>query len=180
MPRESVHKKLERVRAPRVHVTYDVEVGDAIELKEIPFVMGVMADLSGMPEEPLPRLKERRFIEITPDNFDDVLARMAPRVAFTVENRLSDDPNAGKIGVDLKFRSMDDFEPENVARQVKPLRELLELRTRLSDLVGSLQGNEKLEQMLQEMMGDETKMKQLEQELAAAKQAKGGDDGEEG
>lgn len=176
MARESVHKKLERVRAPRVHVTYDVEVGDAIELKEIPFVMGVLADLSGMPEEPLPRLKERRFIEITPDNFDDVLAKMNPRVAFTVENKLSDDPDAGKIGVDLRFKSMDDFEPENVARQVKPMRELLELRTRLSDLVGSLQGNEKLEGLLQEIAGDEGKLEQLRAELD--KQAKdGGSDG---
>lgn len=176
MPRESVHKKLERVRAPRVHVTYDVQVGDAIEEKEIPFVMGVMADLSGQPEEPLPRLKERRFVEITPDNFDDVLKKMSPRVAYTVENKLSDDPDAGKIGVDLKFNTMDDFEPENVARQVKPLRELLELRTRLSDLVGSLQGNEKLEQLLQDVMGDEEKMKQLEKELAAAKTDDGGDE----
>ncbi|MCL4844030.1 MAG: type VI secretion system contractile sheath small subunit, partial [Bryobacteraceae bacterium] len=126
MARESVHKKLDRVRSPRVHVTYDVEVGDAIELKEIPFVMGVLADLSGKPEESLPRLKERRFVEITPDNFDSVLASMKPRVAFTVENKLSDDPNAGKIGVDLRFSSMDDFEPENVAKQVKPLRDLLD------------------------------------------------------
>jgi type VI secretion system protein ImpB len=175
MARESVHKKLERVRSPRVHVTYDVEVGDAIEMKEIPFVMGVLADLSGMPEEPLPRLKERRFIEITPDNFDDVLAKMNPRVAFTVENKLSDDPDAGKIGVELNFKSMDDFEPENVARQVKPMRELLELRTRLSDLVGSLQGNEKLEGLLQDLAGDEDKLKQLKAELD--KQGDGGSDG---
>ncbi len=177
MARESVHKKLERVRAPRVHVTYDVEVGDAIELKEIPFVMGVLADLSGMPEEPLPRLKERRFVEITPDNFDDVLKRMNPRVAFTVENKLSDDPDAGKIGVDLNFKSMDDFEPENIARQVKPLRELLELRTRLSDLVGSLQGNEKLEGLLQELSGDDEKLKQLQAELAKQAKDDGGSDG---
>lgn len=173
MARESVHKKLERVRAPRVHVTYDVEVGDAIEMKEIPFVMGVLADLSGMPEEPLPRLKERRFIEITPDNFDDVLKKMNPRVAFTVENKISEDPNAGKIGVELNFKSMDDFEPENIARQVKPLRELLELRTRLSDLVGSLQGNEKLESLLQDISGDEEKLALLRAELD--KQSKDGE-----
>ena len=176
MARESVHKKLERVRSPRVHVTYDVEVGDAIEMKEIPFVMGVLADLSGMPEEPLPRLKERRFVEITPDNFDDVLKKMSPRVAFTVENKLSDDPDAGKIGVELNFKSMDDFEPENVARQVKPLRELLELRTRLSDLVGSLQGNEKLESLLQDLTGDEEKLQQLRAELEREK-ADGGSNG---
>src|SRR5579864_2445097 len=94
MARESVHAKLERVRPPRVHVTYNVEIGNAIELKEIPFVMGVMADLSGMPEDPLPRVADRRFVEITPDNFDAVLESMKPRVAFSVENKLSEDPNA--------------------------------------------------------------------------------------
>jgi type VI secretion system protein ImpB len=173
MARESVHAKLERVRPPRVHVTYDVEIGGAIELKEIPFVMGVLADLSGMPEEPLPKIKERRFVEITPDNFDAVLESMKPRVAFTVENKLSDDPNAGKIGVDLNFRSIEDFEPARVANQVKPLRELIELRTKLSDLVGSLQGNEKLETLLQDVLGDEAKMEKLKQELDRQKKESG-------
>lgn len=173
MARESVHKKLDRVRSPRVHVTYDVEIGDAIELKEIPFVMGVLADLSGKPEESLPRLKERRFIEITPDNFDSVLASMKPRVAFTVENKLSDDPNAGKIGVDLRFSTMDDFEPENVAKQVKPLRDLLDLRTKLSDLRGTLQGNEKLESLLQDVMANTESMDALKKELAQGKQKEG-------
>jgi type VI secretion system protein ImpB len=173
MARESVHAKLERVRPPRVHVTYDVEIGGAIELKEIPFVMGVLADLSGMPEEPLPKIKERRFVEITPDNFDAVLESMKPRVAFTVENKLSDDPNAGKIGVDLNFRSIEDFEPARVANQVKPLRELIELRTKLSDLVGSLQGNEKLENLIQDVLGDEAKMEKLKQELDRQKKESG-------
>jgi type VI secretion system protein ImpB len=172
VPRESVHTKLERVRPPRVHVTYNVEIGDAIELKEIPFVMGVFADLSGMPSEPLPKIKDRRFVEITPDNFDGVLESMKPRVAFSVENKLSEDANAGNLAVDLNFKSMEDFEPENVARQVKPLRELLELRTKLSDLVGSLQGNEKLEQLLQQALGDEGKLAQLRQEIDAAEGAK--------
>jgi type VI secretion system protein ImpB len=173
MARESVHKKLDRVRSPRVHVTYDVEVGDAIELKEIPFVMGVLADLSGKPEESLPRLKERRFVEITPDNFDSVLASMKPRVAFTVENKLSDDPNAGKIGVDLRFSSMDDFEPENVAKQVKPLRDLLDLRTKLSDLRGTLQGNDKLETLLQDVMANTESMDALKNELSQGKKPEG-------
>jgi type VI secretion system protein ImpB len=173
MARESVHKKLDRVRSPRVHVTYDVEIGDAIELKEIPFVMGVLADLSGKPEEALPRLKERRFIEINPDNFDSVLASMKPRVSFTVENKLSDDPNAGKIGVDLRFSSMEDFEPENVAKQVKPLRDLLDLRTKLSDLRGTLQGNEKLESLLQDVMANTESMDALKKELAQGKKPEG-------
>jgi len=163
--RESVHAKLERVRPPRVHVTYDVEVGDAIEVKEIPFVAGVLGDFSGQPEEPLEAVKKRRFVEVTPDNFDAVLASMKPRVAFTVENKLSDDPNAGKIGVDLRFTSMDDFEPENVARQVKPMRELLELRTKLSDLRGTLMGNAKLEQLLLEVMQNTEQLDKLKGEI---------------
>ena len=165
MARESVHAKLERVRPPRVHVTYNVEIGDAIELKEIPFVMGIMADLSGQPADPLPKIKDRRFVELTPDNFDSVLESMKPRVAFSVENKLSDEPNAGNIGVDLTFKSMDDFEPEQVARRVEPLRELLELRTRLSDLVGTLQGNEKLERLLHEVLNNSSKMEQMRAEL---------------
>ena len=166
MARESVHAKLERVRPPRVHVTYNVEIGDAIELKEIPFVMGILADLSGMPEDPLPRIKDRRFVEITPDNFDSVLDNMKPRVAFSVENKLSDDSNAGKLGIDLTFKSLEDFEPEHVARNVKPLRDLLELRTKLSDLIGTLQGNEKLERLLQDVIQDSGKLNKVRAELA--------------
>ncbi len=168
MARESIHKKLERVRSPRVHVTYDVEIGGAIEMKEIPFVAGVMADLSGMPAETLPRIKDRRFVEIGPDNFDKVLESMKPRVAFSVENELSDDPNAGNLGVDLSFKGMEDFEPEQVARNVKPLADLLELRTRLSDLVGNLQGNEKLENLLNDLMADPKKLNQIKKELKGA------------
>jgi len=167
MARESVHAKLERVRPPRVHVTYNVEIGDAIELKEIPFVMGVMADLSGQPAEPLEKIGSRRFVEITPDNFDAVLESMNPRVAFSVKNRLTDDPTAGNLGVDLTFKTMDDFEPDRVVQNVKPLKELMDLRTKLSDLIGSLQGNEKLERLLQEVMGDHEKLEQLKQEMAA-------------
>ena len=165
MARESVHAKLERVRPPRVHVTYNVEIGGAEEVKEIPWVIGVLGDFSGQPEEPLEAIKKRRFVEVTPDNFDQVLANMKPRVAFNVENKLSDDSNAGKISVDLRFTSMEDFEPENVARQVKPLRELLELRTRLSDLRGTIQGNAKLEQLLSEVIGNTEKMTQIAKEM---------------
>jgi type VI secretion system protein ImpB len=172
MPRESVHAKLERVRPPRVHVTYNVEIGDAIELKEIPFVMGIFADLSGQPEEPLAKMKDRRFVEITPDNFDSVLENMKPRVAFSIENKLSDDSKAGNLGVDLTFKSLEDFEPERVARRVKPLQDLLELRTKLSDLIGTLQGNEKLERLLQEVIQDSGKLNQVRSEIA-----KGGTNG---
>ncbi len=128
MPKASTQHKLDRVRPPRVHVTYDVEVGDAIELKELPFVMGVLGDFTGQPENPLPRLRDRKFVEVNPDNFDSVLEGMKPHLAFSVENKLSEDPNGPQMKVDLHFKSMDDFEPENVARQVKPLKELLDLR----------------------------------------------------
>ena len=146
-------------------ISYDVEIGNAIELKELPFVMGVMADLSGMPTEPLPRLKDRRFVELTPDNFDSVLESMKPHLAYGVENKLSDDPNAGQLKVDLNFKSIDDFEPANVARQVKPLRELLELRTRLSDLRGQLQTNEMLDNLLMDAVQNADKQKKLRDEL---------------
>jgi len=175
MAKESVHKKLERVRPPRVHVTYDVEVGNAIEAKEIPFVMGVLADLSGQPTEPLPRLKERRFVEVSLDNFDGVLESMRPHTAFAVENKLSDDAKAGQLKVDLNFKSMDDFEPEQVARQVRPLRELLDLRTKLSDLRGALQTNEKLDTVLMEAIGNTEKMGKIKDELKKEKD-KGGTD----
>ena len=165
MPREGTQKKLERVRPPRVNISYDVETGGAIETKQLPFVMGVLADLSGQPAEALPRLKERKFVEVTPDNFDTVLKSMRPRVAFAVENKLAPDSNS-KIGVDLTFESLDDFAPDRVAQQVKPLRELLELRTKLADLRGNLQGNEKLDEILQNTLNDSAAMKRLESEIA--------------
>src|SRR5579885_2551898 len=182
MAKESVHKKLERVRPPRVHVTYDVEVGDAIEQKELPFVLGVMGDFSGQPVDPLPRLKERRFVEVTPDNFDSVLESMRPHLSFAVENKLSDDPNAGQLKVDLHFKSMDDFEPDQVARQVKPLRELLDLRTKLNDLKGALQTNEKLDELLLEAVSNTEKLEKLKSEIGQGmeKPQEGGSNGRGG
>ena len=156
-------KKLERVRPPRVNITYDVETGDAIETKELPFVMGVLADLTGQPTEPLAKIKDRKFVEVTPDNFDDVLASMKPHLSFTVDNKLSD--AAGKVAVDLTFKSLDDFSPDAVARQVGPLKELLDLRTRLADLRGSLQGNDKLDEILQNTLSDSDKLNKLKDEM---------------
>jgi len=162
---QSTQHKLDRVRSPRVHITYDVEVGDAIEVKELPFVMGVLGDFTGQPTTPLPKLRERKFVEVNPDNFDTVLEGMKPHLAFSVENKLSEESDAGNLKVDLTFKSMEDFEPENVARQVKPLRELLELRTRLSDLRGSLQGNDKLEELLQSTINNTDAMAKLAAEV---------------
>jgi type VI secretion system protein ImpB len=165
MARESTQHKLDRVRSPRVHITYDVEIGDAIEMKELPFVMGILGDLTGQAEQPLAALKDRKFVEITPDNFDSVLKGMTPHLAFSVANKLSDDPKAGQIPVDLKFESLDDFSPENVARQVEPIKELLDLRTRLSDLRGSLQGNDKLDDALFEAVSNTETREKLRSEI---------------
>jgi len=167
MAKESTQHKLDRVRSPRVHITYDVEVGGAIEIKELPFVVGVLGDFTGQPEQPLARLKDRKFVDINPDNFDSVLEAMNPHLAFAVENKLSEDPNGPQLKVDLRFQSMDDFGPENVARQIKPLRELLDLRTRLSDLRGSLQGNDKLDELLLEAVGNTEKLSRLKAEIGA-------------
>ena len=162
----STQHKLDRVRPPRVHITYDVEVGNAIEMKELPFVMGVLGDFSGQPSQPLPRLRDRKFVEVNPDNFDQVLEGMKPHLAFSVENKLSEEPDAPQLKVDLQFKSMDDFSPENVAKQVKPLRELMDLRTKLSDLRGTLQGNDKLEELLMDAVSDPAKRDKLKNELA--------------
>ena len=150
--KESLQHKLDRVRAPRVQITYDVEIGDAIEMKEIPFVVGVLADLSGKPEDPLPKLKDRKFVEIDRDNFDKVLEGMKPRLAYQVENKLTGGDT--KMGVELRFKSLDDFHPERVAEQVEPLRKLVEARSKLSDLLGKLDGNDKLDSILQKVISD--------------------------
>lgn len=157
--KESLQHKLDRVRPPRVQITYDVQVGDAIELKELPFVVGVMGDFVGKPEEPLPALKQRKFVEIDPDNFNQVMAGMKPRLAFTTENKLQDD--GSKLGIELKFNSIEDFEPDNIAQQVEPLRKLVEARQKLSDLRLKMDGNEKLEGMLEDIIANADKQKEL-------------------
>jgi type VI secretion system protein ImpB len=171
--RESIHKKLSRVRPPRVQISYEVEVGNAIQLKELPFVMGVIGDFSGQPVEALEELKKRRFVDVTPENFDGVLDSMKPHLAFTVANKLK--PGAGSLGVDLHFHSMDDFEPEQVARQIGPMRDLLDLRTKLSDLRGSLQTNEQLDRALSEIVGNSDSLAKIRGELGKKDDAAPGD-----
>lgn|SRR5215469_15523780 len=165
MARQGAQHKLDRVRPPRVQITYDVEIGGAIELKELPFVVGVLGDLTGNPEQPLPKLKDRKFVEVNPDNFDSVLEGMKPHLSFAVENKLSDEPDAPNLKIDLKFKKLDDFEPASVAKQIKPLKELLDLRTRLADLRGTLQGNDKLEDLLLDAVGKTEKLEKLKQEM---------------
>lgn len=164
MAKESTQKKIGRVRPPKVHITYDVETGGAIEKREIPFVAGVFADLSGNPEKPLAPLKDRKFVDIDRDNVDTVMQKMEPRLTFKVDNRLSEDDT--KLGVELKFRSLADFEPQNVAKQVEPLRKLLELRASLANLRSSLYGNDKLDELLQEIVSNTEALKKIGDETS--------------
>ena len=159
---ESLQHTLDRVRSPRVQITYDVEVGDAIEMKEIPFVVGVLADLSGKPDEPLPKVKDRKFVEIDRDNFNQVLAGIKPRLAYRVDNKLTDDDS--KMAVELRFKSLDDFHPERVAEQVTPVRKLVEARKRLSDLLAKLDGNDKLDELRQDVLASTDSIEKLGKE----------------
>lgn len=160
--KESVQKRLQRIRPPRVQLTYDVEIGDAIEQKEIPFVVGVMGDFAGNTENPLPKLKDRKFVNVDMDNFDDVMAGMAPRTTYRVKNTLSE--QGGEFAVDLTFKSIDDFRPEAVVQQVDPLRKLLEARSKLSDLRNKLAGNDKLEDVLNDVLSNTENLKRLSEE----------------
>lgn len=167
MANESTQKKLSRVRAPRVQITYDVEVGDAIETKELPFVLGVLGDYSGNPKEPLPKMKERKFVEIDRDSFDDVLKGTKPRLQLRVDNQLAKDGT--QLGVELNFEKLEDFEPQRIVNQVEPLKKMLEIRTRLSDLRNKISGNDKLEELLDDIVRDTEKLKQI----SATRQNKG-------
>jgi type VI secretion system protein ImpB len=162
-----VQKRLERVRPPRVQLTYDVEIGDSIEQKELPFVVGVLGDFTGQPsgEQNQSKLKDRKFVNVDLDNFDDVLSGMAPSTSYRVKNKLSTE--GGEFAVNLEFRQIDDFRPESVVQQVEPLRKLLEARSKLSDLRNKLAGNEKLEDILADVLRNTEKLQQLGGEAQA-------------
>jgi type VI secretion system protein ImpB len=162
---ESIQHKLDRVRKPRVHITYDVEVGDAVVLKELPFVVGVLGDFSGNPTEPLKRLEERKFVSIDRDNINDVMARMTPGLNLKVENTLKGD--GSEMAVQLKFRSMDDFEPGRVVEQIEPLRKLMETRNKLRDLLTNADKAARLEPELEEILQNTEKLRQLAAEMGA-------------
>ncbi len=168
---ESVFDRKARVRPPRVHITYEVETGGALVLKELPFVLGVLSDLSGQPKEPLAKLKDRKFEDIDRDNFNDVLKRMKPRLALRVDNTLKDD--GSELAVELNFQKLDDFRPENVVRQVEPLNKLLDVRNQLKDLLGRLEGNDRLEELLGAVTDNEAVRSKLRDVLGA--QAGGGE-----
>ena len=164
MARESRQHTLDRVRSPRVQITYDVEIGDAIEKRELPLVVGILADLSGSQEEPLPRLADRRFVDIDRDNFDEILAATAPRVAVRVPNRLR--PEAEEmLNVELRFRRTDDFGPVEVLKQVPALRRLYDARQRLRDLLTKLDGNDELDALLQAVVASSEDQATLRGEL---------------
>lgn len=173
MPKkESTQKRLQKIRPPRVQLTYDVEVGDAIEQKELPFVVGVLGDFSGNPEEALPKLRDRKFVNIDPDDFDGVMEGMAPRATYRVENTISGE---GELPVELRFNSLDDFSPEAVVQQVDPLRKLQEARSKLADLRNKLAGSERLEDALNEVLANTEKLQQLEAEAARPDDSEDGD-----
>ena len=163
---ESLQHKLDRVRRPRVHITYDVETGGAMKKTELPFVTGVLADLSGQPKQPLPPFKERKAVFIDRDNFHDVLARSGARLAMRVPNMLTD-PNS-KLAVELNFKHMDDFEPARVAEQIGPLKQLLEMRHELTQLLSRMEGNDKLEQLLADVLANTEKAMAVTKALDAS------------
>ncbi len=156
---ESQQHKLDRVRRPRVQITYDVETNGAMEKKELAFVVGVLADLSGAPKTALKGLKDRKMVNIDRDNFNEVLAGAAPRVALRVQNKLSSEDT--KLAVELNFKHLDDFDPAKIAEQVPALKELLELRQRLTYLQSKMEGNDKLEQLLADVLSNKDKATQL-------------------
>lgn len=157
--KDSIQKRLQKIRPPRVQLTYDVEKGDAIEQKELPFVVGVLGDFSGNPEQMLPKVKDRKFVNVDLDNFDEVMEGVAPRAVYRVPNKISDD--GGEFAVELKFKSIDDFRPEAVVDQIEPLRKLLESRSKLADLRNKLAGNEKLEDLLTDVLNNTEQLKKL-------------------
>jgi type VI secretion system protein ImpB len=156
---ESVHDKLKRVRKPRVHITYEVEKEGAVEIKDLPFVVGVLGDFSGNPTAPLKPLKDRKFVQIDRDNFNDVMGRMTPGLNLKVENTIKGD--SSEMGVQLKFNSMDDFLPANVAKQVEPLKKLMETRDKLRDLQTKVDRSEDLENVLEKILQDDDQIKKL-------------------
>lgn len=159
----SINDKLERVRKPRVHIKYEVETEGGVVQKELPFVVGVMGDFSGHPTEPLKPLKERKFINIDRDNFNDVMARQNPGLGYRVENTLLDD--GSEMAVQLQFRSIDDFEPAKIVEQVPALKQLKDARDKLRDLLSKSDRSDKLEQILEEALQDADKLQQLAKDL---------------
>ena len=161
---ESRQHTLDRVRKPRVHITYDVEIGDAIEKKELPFIVGVLANLSGNPENPLPKMKDRKFVEIDRDNFMEVMAIINPRLVIRVANKLSDENP--EISIELLFKKVSDFEPQNIAKNIPSLALLYNKRNSLKNLITKMDGNDQLEAILTQIMRNHDNLEKLKKELS--------------
>ena len=163
----STQHKLDRIRPPRVQITYDVEIGGALQAYELPFVMGILADLAGTPSAPLPALKERKFIDIDRDNVNDVMASLNVQLPVRAKNVLGG--SAPDLNVLLSFRSMDDFNPSNIVGQVKPLSDLYNRRIALTDLLSKLDGNDALDAELRNIIDNPDVLAQLQKELGKSK-----------
>jgi type VI secretion system protein ImpB len=163
----SIHQKLSRVRKPRVHITYEVETGDAQIERELPFVMGIIGDFSGDPTKPLQPLTERKFVQVDRDNFNDVMARIGPGLNFKVENTLAGD--GSEMAVQLKFNAIEDFEPGQIVEQVPALKQLLETRNKLRDLMSKVDRSEELENLLEQVLRNESELKSLSSQLGLEK-----------
>lgn len=164
---DSIHDKLKRVRRPRVHITYEVETEGAQVQRELPFVVGVLGDFSGDPQEPLRPFADRKFIQVDRDSFNDVMARMKPGLNLKVDNKLADDGT--QMAVNLKFNAIEDFEPARVAAQVPALKALLETRAKLRDLMSKVDRSDELESLLEQVLKNETELKSLSAELGLDK-----------
>ena len=175
---DSVFDKKSRVRPPRVHITYEVETGGAQVMKEIPFVMGVMSDLSGPPKDKLAKFKDRKFVDNDRDNFDDVLKSMKPRLALRVDNTLADD--GSELSVELNFDKLADFTPEGVVKQVEPLSKLQDVRNQLKDLLGRMEGNDRLEELLGAISSNDAVRDKLAEALGAGDGASDADGAADG
>ena len=160
---ESIHDKLKRVRKPRVHITYDVETNGAVQEKEIPFVMGVMGDYSGDNADNKKALKDRKFSQIDRDNFNEVMNNVSPQLNMKVENTLEGDNS--EMSVDLDFKNMEDFEPQNIVDKVDPLKKLMETRNKLRDLLTKADRSEDLENLLEEVLSSTDALAKLQGEL---------------
>lgn len=165
--KESTQHILDRVRPPRVQITYDVEIGDAVEQKELPLVVGILADLAGQ-RQGLARLKDRKFVEIDRDSFDKVMAAIGPRLKLSVENKLRAD--GGRMSVELELKSIDAFHPRQLVEQIEPLRELMESRQRLMDLMAKLDGNDELADLLRSLLADRARLQAIQAELKAGRE----------
>ncbi|MDR1233757.1 MAG: type VI secretion system contractile sheath small subunit [Holosporales bacterium] len=178
---ESRQHTLGRIRKPRVHITYDVEIGDAIEKKELPFVVGVMADLSGQPEIPLPIMKSRKFVEIDRDNFMEIMEVIHPRLVIRIANKLSDE--TPEMSVELLFKNMSDFEPQSIAKNIPSLKVLYDKRDALKNLITKMDGNDALEALLSQLMKNNDMLKKLKEEIddrMEKSEGQGKESGEEG